>query len=282
MEGLSMSVSSGRKFSLLPMLGHTKGKRSPVTCALKCDNACSGEVCNTSTNSYFRDIASATMSRRAALGFGAAGALAVVLGNAVTSAGTAVADGGPGLAAAAKNGFGNSKLQFTAIAPVDAAVDKLTVPAGFTWQPVIRWGDPLFHDSPAFDLDHQSAAAQARQFGYNNDYTDILPIEGAKDRRAVLFTNHEYTNEYIMLPAGFDPAETRAIGRAAHGLTVVERRPDPGRRAPDQRRAATSATASSTRRRRGRAVRQRRARLRPASSRDKGLTDKRSDPRARP
>ena len=217
-----MSVTSGRKFSLLPMLGHTKGKRSPVTCALKCDNACSGEVCNTSTNSYFRDIASATMSRRAALGFGAAGALAVVLGNAVTSADTAVADGGPGLAAAAKDGFGKSKLQFTAIAPVDASVDRLTVPAGFTWQPVIRWGDPLFNDSPAFDLDHQSAAAQARQFGYNNDYTDILPIDGSKDRRAVLFTNHEYTNESIMLPAGFDAAEARAIGRAAHGLTVVE------------------------------------------------------------
>ena len=214
-----MSVTSGRTFSLLPMLGHTKGKRSPVTCALKCDNACSGEVCNTSTNSYFRDIASATMSRRAALGFGAAGALAVVLGNAVTSAGTAVADGGPGLAAAAKDGFGASKLKFSAIAPVDAAVDKLTVPAGFTWQPVIRWGDPLFNDSPAFDVDHQSAAAQARQFGYNNDYTDILPIDGSKDRRAVLFTNHEYTNENIMLPAGFDAAETRAIGRAAHGLT---------------------------------------------------------------
>ena len=217
-----MSVTSGRTFSLLPMLGHTKGKRSPVTCALKCDNACSGEVCNTSTNSYFRDIASATMSRRAALGFGAAGALAVVLGNAVTFAGTAVADGGPGLAAAAKDGFGASKLKFSAIAPVDAAVDKLTVPAGFTWQPVIRWGDPLFNDSPAFDVDHQSAAAQARQFGYNNDYTDILPIDGSKDRRAVLFTNHEYTNENIMLPAGFDAAETRAIGRAAHGLSVVE------------------------------------------------------------
>ncbi len=101
-------------------------------------------------------------------------------------------------------------------------MDKLTVPAGFTWQPVIRWGDPLFKDSPAFDIGHQSAAAQARQFGYNNDYTDILPIEGSKDRRAVLFTNHEYTNENIMLPAGFDAAEARAIGRAAHGLTVVE------------------------------------------------------------
>lgn len=217
-----MSVSSGRKFSLLPMLGHTKGKRSPVTCALKCDNACSGEVCNTSANGYFRDIASATMSRRAALGFGAAGALAVAFGGALTSADSAVADGGPGLAAAARDGFGKSKLQFTAIAPVAAAVDKLTVPAGFTWQPIIRWGDPLFNDSPAFDVDRQSAAAQARQFGYNNDYTDILPIEGSKDRRAVLFSNHEYTNENIMVPAGFDAAETRAIGRAAHGLTVVE------------------------------------------------------------
>ena len=215
-----MTVSSGRKFSLLPMLGHTKGKRSPVTCALKCDNACSGEVCNSSSNDYFRDIASATMSRRSALGFGAAGALAVVFGNAVTSAEPATA-GGPGLAAAAKDGFGKSKLQFTAIAPVDAAVDAFTVPAGFTWQPVIRWGDPLFNDSPAFDVDRQSAAAQARQFGYNNDYTDILPLD-AKGRRAVLFTNHEYTNENIMVPAGFDAAETRAIGRAAHGLTVVE------------------------------------------------------------
>ncbi|WP_211879581.1 PhoX family protein [Pseudarthrobacter albicanus] len=226
-----MPETAARRFSLLPMLGHTKGKRSPVTCALKCDNACTGEVCNTSSNSYFRDIASATMSRRAALGFGAAGALAVVLGNAVTSAPTAAADGGPGLAAAAKKGFAKSKLEFTPIKPVDASVDAFTVPEGFTWQPIIRWGDPLFKDAPAFDLDKQTAAAQARQFGYNNDYTDILrfPENGNydgqnnnNDRRAVLFTNHEYTNENIMFPAGFDAAEGREIGRAAHGLTVVE------------------------------------------------------------
>jgi secreted PhoX family phosphatase len=183
--------------SVLPMLGHTKGKRSPVTCALKCDNACSGEVCNTSSNTYFRDIASASMSRRAALGFGAAGAVAVVLGGAPGSAETAVADGGPGLSAAAKNGL-RSRLQFTAIAPVDAAVDAVTVPEGFTWRPVIRWGDPLFSDAPAFDLSNQTAAAQERQFGYNNDYTDILEIPGSKGRRAVLFTNHEYTNDAIM------------------------------------------------------------------------------------
>lgn len=216
-----MPVSSGRKFSLLPMLGHTKGKRSPVTCALKCDNACSGEVCNTSSNGYFRDIASATMSRRAALGFGAAGALAIAFGSALTSPESAVA-GGPGLSAAAKNGYGASKLKFTAIAPVDAAVDALTVPEGFTWQPVIRWGDPIFKDSPDFDLGNQTAAAQARQFGYNNDYTDILEIPGSKGRRAVLFANHEYTNETIMFPAAMPATDVRAIGAAAHGLSVVE------------------------------------------------------------
>lgn len=213
-----MSETTARKFTLLPMLGHTKGKRSAVTCALKCDNACAGDVCNTSSNSYFRDIASATMSRRAALGLGAAGALAVVLGSAVTSAEPATA---AGLSKAAKEGF-TSKLQFTAIPSVDAAVDAVTVPEGFTWQPVIRWGDPIFNDAPQFDLDNQTAAAQEKQFGYNNDYTDILEIPGSKGRRAVLFSNHEYTNDAIMFPPTMPADQMRAVGAAAHGLSVVE------------------------------------------------------------
>lgn len=214
-----MSETTARKFTLLPMLGHTKGKRSPVTCALKCDNACAGDVCNTSSNSYFRDIASATMSRRAALGFGAAGALAVLVGSAVTSAEPASA---AGLSKAAKEGFAKSKLQFTPIGPVDAAVDAFTVPEGFTWQPVIRWGDPIFNGAPDLDMNHQTAAAQEQQFGYNNDYTDIVEIPGTKGRRAVLFANHEYTNEGIMFPATMPAADVRAVGQAAHGLSVVE------------------------------------------------------------
>ena len=40
------------------MLGHTAGKRSAVTCALKCDNACVDPIPNnTCDNEYFRDIA---------------------------------------------------------------------------------------------------------------------------------------------------------------------------------------------------------------------------------
>ena len=214
-----MSETPTRKFALLPMLGHTKGKRSAVTCALKCDNACAGDVCNTSSNSYFRDIASATMSRRAALGFGAAGALAVVLGNAVASPEAANA---AGLSKAAKEGFGNSKLKFTAIPSIDASVDAVTVPEGFTWKPVIRWGDPLFSGAPELDLNNQTVAAQEKQFGYNNDYTDILEIPGTKGRRAVLFSNHEYTNDAIMFPPAMPADQKRAVGAAAHGLSVVE------------------------------------------------------------
>jgi secreted PhoX family phosphatase len=199
---------------LLPMLGHTKGKRSAVTCALKCDNACSDAVCNTSRNTYFRDIVSSEFSRRSALGVGAAGALTLLVGT-QTGAGSAVA--APG-----KPGKPAGKLAFTAIAPVDALVDDMTVPEGYGWKPVIRWGDPLFADSPRFDAGNQTAAAQALQFGYNCDYTDIIEIEGSKGRRAVLFANHEYTNENIMVPPTLAAAEVRGIGKAAHGLSVVE------------------------------------------------------------
>lgn len=211
-----MTITNGRKLPFLPMLGHTKGKRSAVTCALKCDNACAGDVCNTSGNSYFRDIVSKEYSRRSMLGVGAVGALTLMFGGAETG----VAAGGPKLSPAAK--LAKSKLSFTPIAPVDAMVDEFIVPEGFTWQPVIRWGDPLFHDAPEFDLNNQTEAAQERQFGYNNDYTDILPLDGKNGKRAVLFANHEYTNENIMFPPEMPADQVRKVGRAAHGLTVVE------------------------------------------------------------
>ncbi len=210
---------SDLKKRLLPMLGHTKGKRSAVTCALKCDNACAKAICNTTSNGYFRDIASGEYSRRKMLGVGGIGALTLVVS-------------GPGLPAAAKGkGHGNgnwhgapqkSKLRFSAIAPVDAKVDRFTVPNGYQWRPVIRWGDPIFHNVPDFDLNNQTPDAQAGQFGYNNDYTDIVEIPGSHGRRAVLFANHEYTNEGIMFPPDMSAATARAVGRNAHGLTVVE------------------------------------------------------------
>lgn len=201
----------------LPMLGHVRGKRSAVTCALKCDNACLGEVCNTSENNYFRDIAAGAVSRRSALGLGLAGALTLAF-----TGGKAEA-AGPRLAPAAK--AVNSQLDFTPIRPVDKLVDEFTVPSGYSWKPIIRWGDPLFSNSPEFDIENQTGAAQAAQFGYNNDYTDIIRIDGSNGHRAVLVTNHEYTNEGIMFPAdqlANEPKRVREVSRAAHGMSVVE------------------------------------------------------------
>ena len=76
------------KRAFLTMLGHARGKRSPLTCQLKCGNACAGAECNTSPNGYCRDIASAALSRRSALGLGAAAAVTISVVGATPEAAT--------------------------------------------------------------------------------------------------------------------------------------------------------------------------------------------------
>ncbi|MFI7580616.1 alkaline phosphatase PhoX [Kocuria kalidii] len=197
------------KRPLLPMLGHTRGRRSPVTCELKCGSACAGPECNTSGNGYFRDIASAALSRRSALGLGAAAAVTVGVVGATPEAAQAA-------------GRGRSGLSFGPIAPVPNTVDDLTVPEGYDWSPIIRWGDPLFADSPEFDPYHQTAEAQAQQFGYNCDYLDVLHDRGG--RTGLLVSNFEYTNEDIMFPAEQreDIEFVTRVAMAAHGMGVVD------------------------------------------------------------
>ena len=41
---------------------------------------------------------------------------------------------------------------------------------GYDADVLIRWGDPVVADAPAFAPNNQSADAQKKQFGYNNDY----------------------------------------------------------------------------------------------------------------
>ena len=90
---------------------------------------------------------------------------------------------------------------------------------------LIRWGDPLFDDSPAFDPHNQTAEAQRRQFGYNNDFIGVVSLS---ETRALLCVNHEYTSTLIMLPevaAGFPQSIQRhhaEVELAAHGGTIVE------------------------------------------------------------
>ncbi|HYO41132.1 MAG TPA: PhoX family phosphatase [Nocardioidaceae bacterium] len=205
----------------LPMVGRTHGNRSAVTCHLRCGDACAGPVSNPSENPYFRDVAAKALSRRSLIrGMGGVAAAATLAPGLVSPA--AAAGSGP-MAAGGRGDGRRPTLRFEPIGPVAADVDTVTVPDGFRWDPVIRWGDPILDGAPAFDGDRQSPRAQAGQFGYNCDYLDIIETNHA-GTRALLVANHEYTNEEIMFPPGTDPETVIRTAMNAHGMSVVELR----------------------------------------------------------
>ncbi|WP_138467708.1 PhoX family phosphatase [Poseidonocella sp. HB161398] len=101
-------------------------------------------------------------------------------------------------------------------------------PEGYDRQVLIRWGDALFPDSPAFDPAHLTAAAAERQFGYNNDLTLFVPLGGAADR-GLLLVSHEYATPYLMFPdmtaADYREKMTEEQIRvlmAATGISILE------------------------------------------------------------
>lgn len=189
--------------------------RASVTCRYKCGNACAHEVPNSSAGEYFGDIVAA-MSRRRMLQGSAAVVLATGAAGALAACGDDKSD-----AAEANPGTGVG-TDFTAVAPNKE--DALVIPEGYEQSVVIRWGDPVLPDAPKFDFANQSAAAQAKQFGYNNDFSALLPIDGQQDGY-LLLANHEYTTGPFMFPKYNAEEPTREqieIEWAAHGLTVVE------------------------------------------------------------
>ncbi|WP_278261062.1 PhoX family phosphatase [Nocardia sp. AG03] len=192
--------------------------RAALTCEYKCGNACFHEPPNTSDGAYFGDIVSG-LNRRGLIKGGAAAVLAIGAASALAACGDDTSGTGD---APSGSGTPATGTDFTAVTPNKD--DALVIPEGYEQQVVLRWGDPLFADAPAFDFDNQSAAAQLKQFGYNNDFAALLPVEG-QPNSFLLVVNHEYTTGPMMF-RGYDkdkPTDEQiAITKAAHGLTVVE------------------------------------------------------------
>ncbi|WP_300034851.1 PhoX family phosphatase [uncultured Roseobacter sp.] len=101
---------------------------------------------------------------------------------------------------------------------------------GYNADILLRWGDPITADAPEFDVMNQTAEAQLKQFGYNNDYVGFTALND-EGTRGLLCVNHEYTNEEVMFPglgrqdrADFEgmTRELVDIEMAAHGGSVVE------------------------------------------------------------
>ena len=105
------------------------------------------------------------------------------------------------------------------------------VAPGYKVSTLIRWGDPLHADSPEFDPRRQTAAAQERQFGANNDYIAFMPLPRGSTNatHGLLCVNHEYTTPQLMWPGytadGYRKNVTREqceTEMAAQGHAIVE------------------------------------------------------------
>lgn len=100
---------------------------------------------------------------------------------------------------------------------------------GYIAHVVARWGDRLFADAPYFDIHHQTAEAQRKQFGSNNDYIAFMPLPWGSNNseRGLLCVNHEYTDTKMMFPHVSNEAldvnaEQVNILQAAVGISILE------------------------------------------------------------
>lgn len=174
---------------------------------------------NSSENATLGDVIAARFSRRDLM----RGMLAATAIYATVS---------PLAVAAAQQGQGAGAKPNFDFKEVEAGVDERHhIAEGYDADILIRWGDPVLPGAPEFDPANQTADAQAKQFGYNNDFLGFFPLEG--EDRGLLVVNHEYTTEELMFPglgvqdskeANFKgmTKELADIEMMAHGGSVIE------------------------------------------------------------
>lgn len=119
---------------------------------------------------------------------------------------------------------------FTPIAANNA--DTVTLPPGYSWRPLISWGDALFNDMPErANLETLTRAQQERSFGGHNDMLAAFAAEyafppPANADRMILCANNEYVSPElcfpgVQAPADFTREQIEAM-LASIGVSVVE------------------------------------------------------------
>jgi secreted PhoX family phosphatase len=185
----------------------------------------------------FEDLLSQRLSRRKLLEAGVAVAPLAFTASALLSA-PAVADKAV------------SSLRFKPIQ--GSAADAVILPAGYTHDVLIRWGESLSPSVPDMDaskldrgvlLEPKAAELQRQRFGQNCDAIHFFPISGRADH-GLLCVNNEYTDDALMFPGhpGFrglsngasrayvkEHPRVAAVAKAAQGVSVIEVRRKRGR-----------------------------------------------------
>ncbi|MEL6374048.1 MAG: PhoX family phosphatase [Pseudomonadota bacterium] len=183
---------------------------------------------NTSANPTMGEVVANRFSRRdigrGALAVTAIGALASLPGSTPPAG---AQDGTTGPAASATQA--SSRFVFEEVKAGSDADHH--VADGYDADVLIRWGDPVLPNAPAFEPSKPDAQAQARQFGYNNDFVGFIALQN-DGARGLLVVNHEFTNEELMFPGlGVTRAKDRfagmtadliAVEMMAHGGSVIE------------------------------------------------------------
>jgi secreted PhoX family phosphatase len=137
------------------------------------------------------------------------------------------------LAACATPGANGSSAQTAGFTSVPAnTADTITVPPGYRWRTLVKWGDALFDGMPDhIELDAMTRTEQERRFGQNNDMLALFATDYAfpppKDqRRMILCANNEYMSLELTFPSAralrdFTPAQLEAM-YASVGVSVLD------------------------------------------------------------
>src|SRR6056297_841628 len=158
--------------------------------------------------SGFDGVVERAISRRGFLG----GVLAFGSGAAAMGAGPMGSTSARALAA--------SRFPF---APIAARTDATVhVPAGYRWQVLVRWGDPLFSGAEGYDIAEGGPVEGSDMvFGENTDGMETFVYRG----RQLIAINSEYTNRKTNLPAaqGGVPANAGDVLKLQNlqGVTVM-------------------------------------------------------------
>ena len=124
----------------------------------------------------------------------------------------------------AQTGFRAGRGEPLRFEPVAAnGLDTVTVPEGYGWHVVAKWGEPMWSQAPGFDpATRGTGESQELAFGDNNDGMALFQVGG----RNLLAVNNEYVNLGIIYGGAGDGAPHTADdvrkGKAGHGISVVE------------------------------------------------------------